>query len=298
MSNNSAPVVVGIGEILWDVFPNGKQLGGAPANFAYHTKSLGSRSFVVSSVGDDSLGEEIFQVLDSLGLSRKYVDAISDRPTGTVTVEVDGDGKPEYVIHEDVAWDNIALSDDLIELAKSADAVCFGSLAQRCKVSRETINTFLENTRPECLRVFDINLRQNYFSFGLIEQALGHANVLKLNDEELPVVSKMFGFDGSEEEQLQSILKKFDLSLIVLTKGSDGSLLYSENEQSFSPCEKIEKIADTVGAGDSFTASVVMGLLNNRPLENINAFANKVAAFVCSQHGATPVLPDVLKEQL
>ena len=298
MTARKSPVVVGVGEVLWDMFPEGKQFGGAPANFAYHARMLGADAHVVSCVGADNLGNEILRRLESLGLSRKYVAVDPDHPTGTVSVKVDNHGKPQYVIHEGVAWDYIPTMPGLVELAKRSNAVCFGSLAQRSPDSRTTIRDLLAQTPDECLRIFDINFRQHYYDAETVAVGLEAANVLKLNDEELPEVARLLdlagkGNDVNEDDVLASLLDQCGLKLIALTRGSHGSTLIGPQQRSDHPATPTE-IVDTVGAGDSFTAAVTMGLLHDLPLETINERANQVAAFVCSQAGATPEMPEQL----
>lgn len=285
-------IVVGLGEILWDLLPDGRQLGGAPANFAYHAEALGAQGIVVSCVGNDKLGKEILDCLERLRLSHEYISVDKDHPTGTVTVEVDEKGKPDYVIHENVAWDFIPLSSGLLDMAVKADAVCFGSLCQRSEVSRDTVRKFLRATKQNCLRVFDINLRQSYYNREVVDSMLKLTNVFKLNDEELLLVARMLNIRGSESEILAELIAGYKLRLVVLTKGSSGSRLYTSDEDSV--CKGFEpiEIADTVGAGDSFTAAVTVGLLNNKELDTINENANRLASFVCSQRGATPKIPE------
>ena len=294
MSSGKTYTIVGLGEILWDMLPAGKQLGGAPANFAYHAQALGAEGVVVSCIGDDDLGREILSQLDGLGLDCQYIAVDKANRTGTVTVKLDANGVPDFTIHENVAWDFIPLSAPLLELAARADAVCFGSLCQRSDVSRDTVRRFLEKTKPDCLRIFDINIRQSYYSKDIIGAMLDTSNVLKLNDDELPLVGELLDIKGSESEILAELAARYELRLIVLTKGADGSRLYGPDGDSESKGVPPEKIADTVGAGDAFTAAVAVGLLNGNGLEQINAHANRVASFVCSQHGATPKLPDDL----
>ena len=279
--------VAGIGELLWDLLPAGKELGGAPCNFAYHASRAGCESFVVSALGTDGLGEDILALFDEHGLTKSYVQQTADFPTGTVTVSLDANGIPSYIIHENVAWDNIGWNSTLETLAKSVDAVCFGSLAQRNTVSRQTILNFLKATRTDCLRVFDINLRQAFYSEHVIVQSLQLSNILKLNEDELPVVAKLLALNGNDDELLTQLMQQFKLKMIALTKGDKGSFLRTKDEKSFMEVPKV-KIADTVGAGDSFTAVLVAGLLQNHKLKTIHENATRVAAFVCTQNGAMP----------
>jgi len=285
--------LVGLGEILWDILPDAKKLGGAPANFAYHAQALGGKGVVVSCVGNDELGREILERLEQLGLSRDYIAVDKDHPTGTVTVELDEDGKPDYIIHENVAWDFIPADSGLSELAVRADAVCFGSLCQRSDVSRNTVTRFLEDTEPHCIRVFDINLRQSYYNRDVIDRMLGLSTVLKLNDEELGVVAKLLEISGSETDVLAELVEVYRLRLIVVTRGAKGSRLYNPEGDSSHPGFPA-KVADTVGAGDAFTAAITLGLLHDLPLDEMSEHANRVAAFVCSQSGATPRMPHSL----
>ena len=293
IKNKRKFILVGLGEILWDVLPDGKQLGGAPANFAYHAQALGGQGVVVSCIGNDELGKEIFSSLDELQLQRQYVSVDNSHPTGTVTVKLDEDGKPDYIIHENVAWDFIPSSSALLSLAAETDVVCFGSLCQRSEVSQKTVRSFLQATKPDCIRVFDINLRQSYFNRKVINTMLELSNVLKLNDEELAVVANLLGITGSETDILSQLAERYALRLIALTRGASGSRLYAQGEDSNHQGFPAQ-IADTVGAGDSFTAAMTLGLLNSKNLDTINKYANRVASFVCSQSGATPKLPDSL----
>jgi fructokinase len=279
--------VAGIGELLWDLLPDGKQLGGAPCNFAYHAYQAGCQPYVISALGTDVSGIEILERFNELGLDKSFVQQTPDFPTGTVTVSLDNNGIPGYIIHENVAWDNIVWNGSLEKLAKSVNAVCFGSLAQRNPVSKQTIMKFLEATRTDCLRVFDINLRQSFYSERIVVQSLNLTNILKLNEDELPIVARLLRIKGNDDELLKQLMKKFNLKMVALTKGEKGSLLQTENEQSYMEVPKV-KIADTVGAGDSFTAVIVSGLLQNHKLKEIHETATRVAAFVCTQNGAMP----------
>lgn len=282
-------LILGVGEILWDLLPGGKQLGGAPANFAYHAHSLGAQAWPLSRVGDDALGREIMARLQALGLPTEGIGVDRDAPTGTVSVELLG-GQPSYIIHENVAWDRLELDEKALSLASKADALCFGSLAQRSEIACSTIRTLIAATPTKALRIFDINLRQHYYSEELIQDGLEAANVLKLNDEELPVLADFFALRGEDREQLHTLAQLFNLDVVALTRGARGSLLLQGGRYSDHPGSPVN-IMDTVGAGDAFTAALTMGLLENLDLDEINAFANRLGAYVCAHAGATPRLP-------
>lgn len=283
-----APLVVGIGEVLWDVFPDGKKLGGAPLNFSHHCGQLGACAFPVSAVGADAEGEEIRQIFASKNLVGDHVQTDPAHPTGRVNVTLQ-DGKPSYEILREVAWDFIRFDSKLRDLASRADAVCFGSLAQRSPVSRASIHEFLDAMRPDALRIFDVNLRQDFYSKEIIKASLQRANILKLSDEELPVLAEMFGLAGEVHAQLQGLREMFGLRLVAYTRGGEGSLLIAADDIS-DHSGFPTTVVDTVGAGDSFTATLCMGFLQKLPLAEVNRRANQVAAFVCSQAGATPPL--------
>ncbi len=281
-------IVTGIGELLWDMLPQGKQLGGAPFNFSFHASQAGCEAHVVSAIGDDDSGAEIIKSMAFLNLDDKYIQT-SSCPTGSVEVKLNEKGHPDYTIIEDVAWDHISWDIGLAGLAQATDAVCFGSLAQRNSTSRRTILKFLETVSPNCLKVFDINLRQNFYTPGILLESLKHANILKLNEEELPVVASLFSLDGNSESQLVKLSQIFGLEYIAYTMGSEGSLLMGRGESSFVKAPKVE-IVDTVGAGDSFTAVLVTGILNEIPLNDIHKKATEIAAIVCTCAGATPLI--------
>lgn len=287
------PKVVGIGEILWDLLPSGKQLGGAPANFAYHAHALGAEVRVVSRVGDDLLGREILARLAALGLPTAGVSVDASAPTGTVSVEVQADGQPRFTIHENASWDRLVADEVSLAFAAQADAVCFGSLAQRCANSHATIRQVISRTPTTALHVFDINLRQHFYSRELIESSLALANALKLNETELPVLAEMFNIGGDVRAQLTTLARRFALRAIAFTRGANGSLLLAEGIWS-EHAGLHAKVVDTVGAGDAFTAAWTLGLLARQSLDEINQRANEIAAFVCSQPGATPPLPQHL----
>jgi fructokinase len=284
-------VLVGLGEVLWDILPSGMQLGGAPANFAFHARALGAEAVVASSVGADELGREILKRLGSLGLSHNYIVTDPVHPTGTVQVEIDSGGNPAYVIPENVAWDYFPLTQQWIALIGKADAICFGSLAQRREVSRTTIRALLEKSSPGTLRIFDVNLRAPFFCREVIEGSLQLANVLKVSLDELPLVARLLSLSGDETTLLNQIMQRYNLRLIALTKGGEGSVLYSCGQKSDHPGFRIEAI-DFVGAGDAFTAALALGMLKGYDLDRINDCANRLASFVCSKSGATPQLPE------
>ncbi len=287
------PLIVGLGEVLWDMLPSGRQLGGAPANMVYHAAALGARVALLSSVGRDAQGRDILSRLDALGINRRFVFKNHERPTGRVDVAVDSSGRPEYSILENAAWDFIPFTAATTTLATRADAVCFGTLAQRAPVSRSNLQEFLRHTRKDCLRVFDINLRGSYYSAALLQRLIGMSNVLKLNNEELPILARLLALNAPEDDLPEKLLCKFKLNLLALTCGSNGSLLLTKTERHKEPGRNI-KIKDTVGAGDAFGAALAIGLLKGWPLWRINHAANTLAAFVCSKRGATPAIPSAV----
>jgi|SRR5882672_1515941 len=284
----SSFTVVGLGELLWDMFPRGKQLGGAPANFAYMTALLGDRGIVASRLGQDRLGQEAIWTLKSSGLDTSEIQIDPAHDTGTVQVKVDSKGQPEYTINEDVAWDHLTWTPEWEALAKSADAVCFGSLAQRSEVSRATIRKFLQSVGTDVARIFDVNLRQSFFSADVLRVALLHANIMKVNHEELPRIIEMFGEKFSVEKEAACWLAgEFGIKLVCVTRGHRGSLLVC-GEQIDEHAGFTVKVADTVGAGDAFTAALAHHWLRKTPLEEINVAANRMGAWVASQEGAMP----------
>jgi fructokinase len=288
--------VIGVGEVLWDLLLTGPQLGGAPANFAYHAHALGAQAQVITRAGKDDYGCEIIRRFHEMGLPETGVQIDEGAPTGTAKVELSGDGIAHFTIQENVAWDHIAVTTEALVAANEAQAICFGSLAQRSEPSRNTIQQLVAEAPADALRVFDINLRQQFYSRDVIEQSLQRANVLKLNDDELPTLATMFNLTGSAEDHIERLAQMFGLRLVALTRGANGSLLYQKvndnNDARWSDCpSRPVKVVDTVGAGDSFTAALVLGLLRKMDLDEINAIANEVARYVCSQPGATPALP-------
>ena len=294
MKRTPSFLLAGLGEILWDLLPAGKQLGGATANFAYHAHALGAEGVVVSCVGADQPGREIRAKLRRIGQSTRYVSTDPVHPTGSVDVRLDAAGKPRYVIHEHVAWDHLRLRPPLVELVRRADALCFGSLCQRSATSRATIQRLIRAAPPGCLRVFDVNLRQTFYSAALLRRLLGMSDVLKLNDEELPVIARLVGFRGSERQVMTRLISRYGIRTIALTRGSHGSQLVTASCTSMHPGFRVT-VADTVGAGDAFTAALVIGLLRGEDLDRINDYANRVASYVCSRSGATPPMPRRLR---
>jgi fructokinase len=286
--------IVSIGELLWDMFPRGAEIGGAPSNFAYQASALGNEGIVVSAVGADEPGNAILDRFRAVSLTTQYIAVDDEHPTGSVTVIIDSEGRPSYTIHEKVAWDYIPRTPQVALLAKNIDAVCFGSLGQRSEVSRETIQWLVNNAHPRALRIFDINLRQSFYTRETIEFSLQAAQVLKLNEEELKKIGELFGLDGDEPAVIKKIAEKYDIRMVAYTRGDKGSILFSGGEISDHPgCRT--NVVDTVGAGDAFTATLVTGMLMGKKLDIINDAANRVASFVCSRQGATPALPEELR---
>jgi fructokinase len=285
--------IVGLGEILWDIFPEGKKLGGAPTNFAYYAKSLGQNGIIASRVGSDPLGKEILDHIEDLVLDGTYIQSDSSYPTGTVDVKLDETGQPDYIINKKVAWDYLTLNNDLEKLALKADAVCFGTLAQRSSKSKDTISKFLKLTGNDTMKIFDINLRQNFYSGKMIRQSLEDANILKLNSHELEILKDMLGHsnDISEINLCKEIINDYDLELLCLTKGDRGSLILNRSDHFIHRGCKVE-VADTVGAGDAFTAAMIVQYLKGKTLKEISNAANKLGSWVSSQRGATPAISE------
>lgn len=277
-------IIVGIGEILWDLLPSGKELGGATANFAYHAFRLGAEGWAVSAIGDDLPGEEIISRLREKKL--KTIIEVTDKPTGTVQVTLDDTGVPSYDILEDVAWDNIPFTDIMRDLAERADAICFGSLAQRMN-SRQTVRMFIQAAGAKALKIFDINLRQHYYGKDVIEESLQMADILKINDEELKVVKDMFGLEGGEVKVCRSLIDSYGLRLVILTKGEAGSEVITMEEVMTRGAGKVN-VVDTVGAGDAFTAAFTVCYLRGKSLSDCQRIASETAAYVCSNKGAMP----------
>ncbi len=287
--------IVGLGEALWDVLPEGRKIGGAPANFAYHISQFGYQSKVVSAVGDDKLGAELLERFDENGL--KYHIETVPYATGTVQVELDPNGVPMYDIKEGVAWDNIPFTEELAQLARNTRVACFGSLAQRSVVTRETIHKFLETMEDGegHYKIFDINLRQGFYTRETITDSMERCNILKINDEELVAISRMFGYPGIDlQDKCWILLAKYKLKMLILTCGVNGSYLFTPGNVSFVATPKVN-VADTVGAGDSFTATFIASILQGESVMDAHKKAVRVSAYVCTQHGAMPIIPAELK---
>lgn len=292
-TNTSRPVV-GLGEALWDVFPDGKKLGGAPANFAFHAGQWGLNAIAVSALGQDSLAVETIEQLEA-----KHLNFLMPRvpfPTGTVQVTLDAQGVPSYDICQGVAWDNIPFTPQIEDVARRAQAVCWGSLAQRNSVSRKSINAFLDATPPDCLRIFDINLRQQFYTPDVITDSLRRCNVLKINDEELVTLGRLFGYPGLDmQDKCWLLLGKYHLDILVLTCGINGSYVFTPGAMYFQRTPQVE-VADTVGAGDSFTGTFCAAILAGQSIQEAHLRAVQVSAYVCTQAGAMPTIPDYLKK--
>ncbi|MGM9758949.1 MAG: carbohydrate kinase [Parabacteroides sp.] len=284
-------VIVGIGEALWDVLPEGKKIGGAPANFAYHVSQFGLESCAVSAVGDDALGHEIRSNFEEKKL-QTLIETVP-YPTGTVQIEIDQVGVPQYDIKENVAWDNIPFTPQIEALAHRTRAICFGSLAQRNVVSRNTIEQFI-NAMPKTdktLIVFDVNLRQSFYNKEILDHSMERCNVLKINDEELITISRMLGYAGTDlQSKCWILLGRYHLKMLILTCGVNGSYVFTPGNMSFIATPQV-KVGDTVGAGDSFTGAFVASILKGLSVPEAHQKAVNVSAFVCTQHGAMPILP-------
>jgi fructokinase len=290
--------IVGLGELLWDVFPKGKELGGAPANFAYMTSLLGDHGIVASRVGSDALGRTAGRRLERLGLRSKHLQIDAQHPTGTVKVDVDPAGQPTFQIAEGVAWDFFEWTAEWQKLASTTDAVCFGTLAQRSPQSRATIRSFLQEVGRGTTRIFDVNLRQQFYSAEILAESFKLADIVKLNSEELPIAVKSLGSTFSDEERAARWLRDtYGLRLVCITRGAKGSLLVSSTETSQHPGVRVV-VADTVGSGDAFTAALVYHYLRHGSLATMNEAANRMGAWVASQTGATPPRDDYYLQQI
>lgn len=285
--------VTAVGEVLWDLLPDGKQLGGAPGNFAYHCRALGLDARLVTRIGDDELGREILARFRAIGLPTDFVQVDPEAPTGTVGVELDDEGLPCYAIYEGVAWDRIAADESALAFAAQSDAVCFGTLSRRAPASREAAARIVAAAGPGALRILDVNLRSRFYDRDVVADSLGMADVLKLNDAELIVLTEMFDLALEPRDAVLDLVERFDLEVVAVTRGGFGGLLYRDGEWSDRPGVSVA-VVDSIGAGDAFAAALTEGLLAGRPLDEINRRGNALAAFVCSRAGGTPAAPDAL----
>jgi fructokinase len=283
-------LMVGLGEVLWDLLPSGKVLGGAPANFAYMASVLGDRGIVASRVGSDRLGQETHQQFERIGLSTAYLQEDGQHRTGTAGVSIDSTGQPTFTIGESVAWDYLQWTTEWEQLAARADVICFGSLAQRTSISTATIDRFLRHSKPDALRIFDVNLRQAYYSTDVLNRSLKHANIVKLTDQELSVVASILRLKEADEGPLaRSLLRVCGLELVCITRGARGSLMVSRDECVSHPGVAV-KVVDSIGAGDAFTACLAHHFVRGHSLSEISGYANRFASWVATQVGATPAL--------
>lgn len=291
--NVTQGMIVGIGELLWDKLPEGDKIGGAPGNFAYHVAQLGLPSCIISAIGNDTDGIKMIGTIENIGL--KSMISIVDFPTGSVEVTMSGNGIPNYEIHRNVAWDNIPFCNHTAEIARNTIAVCFGSLAQRSQTSRDTITRFIDSMpcNENTLKIFDINLRQDFYTKEIIDHSMSLCNILKINDQELELITEMFQIPGEDfTENCRDLLTRYQLRMLILTCGENGSYVFTpDGKSSFLPTPKVI-VADTVGAGDSFTAAFIASLLQGKSIAEAHKTAVNISAYVCTQHGAMPQLPN------
>jgi fructokinase len=300
-------LILGLGELLWDVLPEGPRLGGAPANFTVMAGRLGNHAVLLSRIGRDDLGRKALDRLEPLPVDTSFVETDAANETGRVTVYFQ-DGQPQYTIHEPAAWDFLELSDEWVRLAERADAICFGSLAQRNQESRQTLQTLAAQTSSKCVRVFDVNLRAPFYSGEVIQESLELATVMKMNDAEVPLVLGLLGLPGengrepgatsSDAERLgaERLLSEFPmLQMVAVTRGGNGSLLVTRDAWHEHPGLPVE-VADTIGAGDAFTAAMTHYLLRGADLATLNEAGNRWGGWVASQSGAMPALPDGVRD--
>ncbi|HUF19280.1 MAG TPA: carbohydrate kinase [Burkholderiales bacterium] len=288
--------VVGLGEVLWDLLPAGPQLGGAPTNFTYQAGALGARAIMVTRVGNDDLGREVIERFRKMNLPSETVQVDPVRPTGTVTVTLNEKGVGQYAFADDTAWEQLVATSSALTAISGAHAVCFGTLGQRNPVARKSIQQLLAAAPVDALRICDINLRLDFYSREVIEQSMRLSNVLKLNDEELMVLTGMFSLQGDVQQRIEWFVRSFGFKTVVLTRGSLGSLIYHEGRWSQVPPQPV-RVADTVGAGDAFAAALTMGLLSGMDLGEVHAIAAEMARYVCSQPGGTPPMPEAFRRK-
>jgi len=286
--------IAGIGEILWDVLPDAETLGGAPVNFAYHVNGLGATGIPLSSIGDDDRGRRALDILKKKNIETSTISIIPGIPTGFVDACISSSGSATYTFPDNVAWDNLKINKASRDIQNSLDAICFGTLAQRSETSRQAIHEFLSGLPSKTVKIYDVNLRQHFYSRKTIEESLILADIVKLSDEELPIVADLLNQKHSEREFLTFLIEEFSLVMTILTRGGKGSLLMTPDEVSEHPGAIVD-IVDTIGAGDSFTAAAAVGYLQGLPLDEINKKANELASYVCSKQGAMIDIPDEMK---
>ncbi len=297
MESTNQMVIVGLGEVLWDMLPDGKKIGGAPANFAYHMSQCDFPTYLVSAVGNDELGEQIRDTLSEAGLN--VLLPVVEQPTGTVDVELDSEGIPQYTIRENVAWDNIPFTPEVEALAKRTATVCFGTLAQRGEQSRKTIEAYLAAMPEEGVKVCDMNLRGNYYSKEVIESSMRVSDVVKVNKEELVEICRVLGVEFTDQHLVvRDFLEQYKLEMFIVTCGTEGSFVYCEDQSATCLPTPAVEVVDTVGAGDAFTAIFVAGMLGGLEVRWAHMLAVEAAAYVCTQAGAMPILPDDIKERI
>ena len=287
-------IIAGIGELLWDVLPEEEKIGGAPVNFSYHVNALGAMGIPISTVGHDDRGKMALDLLRQAGLDVAGISVSDEYCTGYVNASLDKEGTAIYRFPDEVAWDHLAINEYAENVKIQFDAICFGSLAQRSRVSRRAIFTYLDDLRPQTVRIFDVNIRQNFFSREIIESSLKRADILKMNDEELMTIARLVDLKGQDQELLPALINRYNLGMVILTRGGGGSILMTQDD--FSEHKGVNtQITDTIGAGDSFTAATIIGYLHGLSLDEINERANHIAAYVCSRRGAMVPLPEELR---
>lgn len=293
MIENKKFKIAGLGEVLWDIFPDAKKLGGAPANFSAHAQQLGAKSYILSAVGKDDLGKSAIELLEGALLDISGLQINDTHATGSVRVSLDESGIPTYTFEEDVAWDHIQFEITQKKIAQCLDAICFGTLAQRNVISQNTIFKILKATPENCLRVFDVNFRKDYYNPEMLFQSLELANVVKMNEEEFLEITSLFNLPSNPSKGLEALMYQFDLKFCILSLGKKGSIMISKAHYSIYDSAEPIIVKSTVGAGDAFTAAAVMGWLNQKPLDQINKEASRIAAYVCTQLEAVPVIKHI-----
>ncbi len=289
-------ITMSLGEVLWDMLPDGKALGGAPTNVAWHASQLGAEAHVVSAVGDDGLGREIADRLGAMNLDLSAVKTVAGKPTGTVDATLDSRGNATYVIHENVAWDFLPVTPEILAMAGRTDAINYGSLAQRTANGREAHYAILDAVRPGAVRIFDINLRAPFVFEDVLDGGMRRASVVKMNREELPILADMFGWASEPEAAILQLFAAYPaVKHVIVTQGAEGAWWHDGKTLYKEPPKRYGEIEDTIGAGDSVTAASMMGLLKGWPVRTIASTALEVAGFVCSSRGGTPKLPAELR---